>query len=257
MSGRDFDDEYDESEYASGLASVWQPTAAHHVNAQQASTTHHANAQSTANPSMIDADTLARAFTQYASMSSGVSRNVSEKKALAVAKSEKPKWDIQKEPFHTFKHRDMIWAESLKIEHLLTGPPLGDVVDFECHDAARHNILLSLSAADTDYTADTTYLYGAWNLLLDRHEPSRAVEVSELYQKLTSAAQNGRPMGEHVQQCMTWRNRLKALGAELPHELCVQRLLEVDDEYMFMRASLVSMSPEQIVAALMEQYRLF
>ena len=63
----------------------------------------------------------------------------------------------------------------------------------------------------------------------------------ESYQKLTSAAQNGKPMGEYVQQRMTWRNRLKALGAEL----LVQRLLDVDDEYMFMRASLVSMSPEQ------------
>ena len=131
--GRQFDDEYDESEYASGLASIWLPTAAHHVNAQSA-----------ANPSMIDADTLARTFTQYASMTSGVSRNVPEKKALAVATSERPKWDTQKEPFHIFKHRVMIWAESLKIEHLLTGPPLGDVVNFECHDAARRIILLSL-----------------------------------------------------------------------------------------------------------------
>ena len=61
VSGTDFDDNYDESEYASGLASIWQPTAAHHVNAQQASTSHHVNAQSAANPSMIDADTLARA----------------------------------------------------------------------------------------------------------------------------------------------------------------------------------------------------
>ena len=120
------------------------------------------------------------------------------------------------EPFHTFKRRVMIWAESLKIEHLLTSPPLGHVVDFECHDAARRIILLSLSAADTDYTADTTYLYEAWKLLLDRHKPSGAVEVSELYKKLTSAAHNGRRLGEHVQQCMTWRNRLKALGAELP-----------------------------------------
>ena len=77
----------------------------------------------------------------------------------------------------------MIWAESLKTENLLNGPPLGDVVDFECHDAARRIILLSLSAADTEYTANTTYLYEAWKLLLDRHEPSRAVEVSELYQK--------------------------------------------------------------------------
>ena len=57
-----------------------------------------------------------------------------------VTKSEKPKWDTQKEPFHTFKRRVMIWAELLKIEHLLTGPPLGDVVDFEFHDAARRII---------------------------------------------------------------------------------------------------------------------
>ena len=54
-----------------------------------------------------------------------------------------------------------------------------------------------------------------------------------MYQKQISAAQNGRPMGEHVQQCMTWRKCLKALGAYLPHELFVQLLLEVDDEYMF------------------------
>ena len=137
---------------------------------------------------MIDADTLEPAFTQYASMTSGVSHSVPEKKAFAVAKSEKPRWDTQKEPFHTFKRCVMIWAESLKIEHLLTGPPLGDVVDFECHDAARSVILLSLPAADTDYTAGTTYLHEAWNLLLDRYEPSRAVEVSESYQQLTSSA---------------------------------------------------------------------
>ena len=76
---------------------------------------------------MIDADTLARAFTEYASMTSGFSHSVPEKKALAVAKYEKPKWDTQKEPFHTFKRRVMIWAESIKIEHLLSGPPLGDI----------------------------------------------------------------------------------------------------------------------------------
>ena len=37
-------------------------------------------------------------------------------------------------------------------------------------------------------------------------------------------------MGENVQQCMTWRNRLKALGADLPAELFVQHLLEVDNK---------------------------
>ena len=85
------------------------------------------NAQFAAGPP-IKMDTLACAFTHYASMSShGVTRSVPEKKALALAKSDKPMWDTQKEPFHTFKRGVMIWAESLKIEHLLTGPPLGDV----------------------------------------------------------------------------------------------------------------------------------
>ena len=41
-------------------------------------------------------------------MTSGVSHSVPEKRALAVAKSEKPKWDTQKEPFQTFKRRVMI-----------------------------------------------------------------------------------------------------------------------------------------------------
>ena len=96
----------------------------------RASTSHYVNAQFVANPSMIYADTLARAFTQYANMTSGVSHTVPEKKALAIAKSEKPKWDTQKRHFHTFKRRIMIRAESLKTEHLLTGPPSGDVVGF-------------------------------------------------------------------------------------------------------------------------------
>ena len=96
VTGRDFDDEYDKSEYASGLARVWRPTAAHHVNAQRASTSHHVNAQSTANPSMIDADTLARAFTQYASMSSGVSRNVPEKKAWPLLSLRNPSEILRK-----------------------------------------------------------------------------------------------------------------------------------------------------------------
>ena len=64
-------------------------------------------------------------------------------------------------------------------------------------------------------------------------------------------------MGDHVNECMTYRNRLKALGAEIPREFFVQKLLDVDKEYMFMRASLRTQSPEQIAAALMKQYQLF
>ena len=81
-------------------------------------------------------------------------------------------------------------------------PPAGDTSDFECHNVARRTILLALSATDTsvrtDYNADTTYLCEAWKLLLDRHQPSRDIEVSDLYQKLSVATQRGRNLGYHV-----------------------------------------------------------
>ena len=86
------------------------------------------------------------------------------------------------------------------------------------NNVARRIILLARSATDTDYTADTTYLYEAWQLMLERHETSRYIELSDLYQKLSVAAQRGRNMGGHVNKCMTYRNRLKALGAAIPRE---------------------------------------
>ena len=151
----------------------------------------------------------------------------------------------------------MIWAESHCIEHLLTSPPAGNMSEFECHNVARRTIMLALSATDTDYTADTVYLCEVWQLLLEHHEPSRDVEVSDQYQKLSVATQRGRNMGDHVNECTTYRNRLKALGADIPREFFIQKLPEVDKEYMFMRASQRTQTPEQIVAALMEHYQLF
>ena len=44
----------------------------------------------------------------------------------------------------------MIWAESLCIEHLLTHPPAGDMVKFECHNVAHRTVMLALSASDTE-----------------------------------------------------------------------------------------------------------
>ena len=38
--------------------------------------------------------------------------NVTGGKAAAIAKFDKPKWDVQTEPFHMFKRRVMIWVES-------------------------------------------------------------------------------------------------------------------------------------------------
>ena len=223
-------------------ASVGAPTRARHVNDRSAPA--------------FDMHAFAQVLSQFSSQHVPAV-NVSGGKAAAIAKSDKPKWDVKSEPFHTFKRRVMIWAESHCIEHLLTNPPAGSMIEFECRNVARRTILLALSATDTDYTADTTYLCEAWQLLLERHEPSRDIEVSDLYQKLSVATQRGRNMGDHVNECMTYRNRLKALGADIPREFFIQKLLDVDKEYMFMRASLRTQTPEQIVAALMEQYQLF
>ena len=104
---------------------------------------------------------------------------------------------------------------------------------------------------------------------MERHEPSRDIEVSDLYQKLSVATQRGWIMGDHVHECMTYRlswghtagsysrNRLKALDAEIPRELFFKKLLDADKEYMFMRVSVRTQPLEQVVAALMEQYQLF
>ena len=97
--------------------------------------------------------------------------NVTARKAAAIAKSDKPKWDVRTEAFHTFKRRVMMWAELHCIENLLTRPPAADMSDLECHNVACRTILLALSATNIDYSADTTYMCEAWQILLERHEP--------------------------------------------------------------------------------------
>ena len=148
----------------------------------------------------FDMDAFALVLSQFTSQHVPIT-NVAEGKAAAIAKSDKPKWDVKTEPFRAFTRRVLIWAESHCIEHLLTRPPAGDMSDFECHNVARRMILLALSATDTDYTVDTTYLCKAWQLLLERHEPSRDIEVSDLYQKLSVATQRRRNMGKHGCTC--------------------------------------------------------
>ena len=136
-------------------ASVGVPTRTRHVNDRSAPA--------------FDMHAFAQVLSQFCSQHVPAV-NVSGGKAAAIAKSDKPKWDVRSEPFHTFKRRVMIWAESHCIEHLLTNPPAGNMSEFECHNVARRTILLALSATDTEYTADTTYLCEAWQLMLERHE---------------------------------------------------------------------------------------
>ena len=109
----------------SDSAFVGAPTRAHRVNDQSATA--------------FDMNAFAQVLSQYTSQHVPAV-NVTGGKAAAIAKSDKPKWDVKTEPFHTFKRRVMIWTESHCIEHLLMRPPAGDMSDFECHNVARPTI---------------------------------------------------------------------------------------------------------------------
>ena len=98
----------------SDSASVGAPTHARHRNDQAAS---------------FDMNSFAQALSHFTSQHVPAI-NVTGGKAAAIVKSDKPKWDVKTEPFHTFKRRVMIWAESHCIVHLLTCPPAGDMSDF-------------------------------------------------------------------------------------------------------------------------------
>ena len=65
----------------------------------------------------FDMHAFAQVLSQYTSQDVPAV-NVTEGKAAAIAKSEKPRWDVKTEPFHTFKRRVMIWAESHCIESI-------------------------------------------------------------------------------------------------------------------------------------------
>ena len=130
-------------------ASVVAPTRARYVNDCSAPT--------------FDMHAFAQVLSQYTSQHVPAV-NVTGGTTAAIAKSDKPKWDVKSEPFHTLKRRVMIWAESRCIEHLLTSPPAGNMSEHECHIVARRTILLALSATDTDCTAGTMYLCEAWLL---------------------------------------------------------------------------------------------
>ena len=64
--------------------------------------------------------------------------------------------------------------------------------------------------------------------------------MSDLYQKLSVATQRGRSIGDHVNEYMTYRGRLKALGAEIPQEFFAENLLDVDNIFSCVHHSALS-----------------
>ena len=66
--------------------------------------------------------------------------------------------------------------------------------------------------------------------------------------------QAGRPMVEHVNDCMTIRNQLEAIGETVPDKQFVDEILNVDGELSYLRPMLVRAPIAEIVARLTDGY---
>ena len=90
--------------------------------------------------------------------------------------------------------------------------------------------------------------------MLAKYMPSIDAEARKLWSRFSARRQSGRPMVEHVNDCMTVRNLLEAIGEILPEEQVVDKLLNVDRELSYLLPMLVRAPIAEIVAGLIDGY---
>ena len=76
----------------------------------------------------------------------------------------------------------------------------------------------------------------------------------ELWSRSSAVRQSGRPMVEHVNDCMTVTNLLEAIGEIVPDKQFVAKLLIVARELSYLRPMLVRAPIAEIVAGLTDGY---
>ena len=84
--------------------------------------------------------------------------------------------------------------------------------------------------------------------------PSIDAEARKLWSRFSALRQSGIPMVEHVNDCMTVRNLLEAMGEVVPDKQFVDKLLSVDRELSYLRPMLVCAPIAEIVAGLTDGY---
>ena len=93
-----------------------------------------------------------------------------------------------------------------------------------------------------------------WSTLLAKYMPSTDAEARRLWSRFRALRQAGRPMVEHVNECMTVKNQLTALGETVPEKQFVDKLLNIDRELSYLRPMLVRAPIDDIVAGLTVGY---
>ena len=84
--------------------------------------------------------------------------------------------------------------------------------------------------------------------------PSTDAEARKLWSRFIALRQADRPVVEHVNECMTVRNYLIAVGETVPEKQFVDKLLNIDRELSYLRPMLVRAPIDDIVAGLTDGY---
>ena len=118
------------------------------------------------------------------------------------------------------------------------------------HEITKRIILHTLPNHDRAYVRGSQTLNKIWSKLLAKYMPSIDAEARNLWSRFSALRQSGTPMVEHVNDCMTDRNLLKAIGEIVLEKQFVDKLLNVDRELSYLRPMLVRAPIAEIVAGL-------
>ena len=193
------------------------------------------------------------ATIDYHSLAIAMSR-LNDDSASNLLKGTQPKWDFKTETFVDWQHKIETWADSHDTRHLLENPPVAAPGQLRMHETAKRIILLTLPNHDRAYVRGFQTLNKIWSKLLAKYMPSIAAEARKLWSRFSALRQSGRPMVEHVNDCMTVRNLLEAIGEIVPDKQFVNKLLNVDRELSYLRPMLVRAPIAEIVAGLTDGY---
>ena len=193
------------------------------------------------------------ATIEYHSLATAMSR-LNDDSASNSEMGTQPKWDFKSETFVDWQHKVELRAESHDIRHLLEHPPVADPAALRKHEIAKRIILLTLPNHDRASVRGSLMLNEIQSKLLAKYMPSINAEARKLWSKFSALRQAGRPMVEHVNDCMTVKNQLTALGETVPDMQIVEKLLNIDREQSYLRPMPSCASIDEIMAGLTDGY---
>ena len=193
------------------------------------------------------------ASIDYHSLATATSR-LNDDSASNMEKGTQPKWDFKTETLVDCQHKAEIWADSHDIRHLLQHPPVADPLQLRKHEVAKRIILLTLPNQDREYVRGSLTLNEIRGKLLAKYMPSMDAEAGKLWSRFSALRQAGRPMVEHVNECMTVKNQLTALGETVLENQSVDKLLNIGRELSYLQPMLVRAPIDDIVAGLTAGY---